>query len=756
MRFQLATHSSVNTTTVAAALLLALACAPAEAGRAVFTGANDAEPIKAGFRRDSIVLHETGFQIVNGDNPYRDFADHSMGPTGYSDTWPDFFPELDSDIHPEIVEAIGGNDFTLSITLDPASTRLRPHTNRSGERFGVYLQFDHGQVLGGAYLIVGFDGIGGVLEPSAGEREGLAPRKQSTGNRPFALVGQGYWSYYVDERDVTGTAETITLARRGDVFQLYTASKGSSFIAGAGQRADGTVHPDVNGTLAVKPNIIKDIGPGRRLTAMAFWTESAAGTSFDAGAGRLKSLVVESDALPRDINPDSHVPPLAAIDTGTDDPIRRLSGTVVNDGTREPVDYAHVALRHSGVSYVVITDLAGRYAAAVRPGTYAARVSAKGYRGAAADIEVTGDTVHDFAIADVGTDHRVGPEREHKTIQAALDVAGDGDMIHLDPGVYSEPLRLISNITIRGAGADRTRVVREAYRDLAITPFLAEYYPPYGTDGVTLKAALANVALSGFTLDGGEDYESFAAETVSERLALLMAIDRVDLPTVKAMLAANPALAKTRYYTEDSDTGATFLTRNMDPWVRWTPELRADNVAIARLLIDNGADIEGFGGYAWSSGGRPLHIAANHDNAGVARLLLEAGADPNALARDRPPLQWSVGQGARVAATAAVLMDGGAEYNLLHLAHFKLLDRLEAELDGRINDLFPVYGAEPTSLLHMAVRDNFPDVVRWLLERGANPELVDANGLTPKQVAVTTDRSDAVRELLGLEPAESP
>ena len=189
--------------------------------------------------------------------------------------------------------------------------------------------------------------------------------------------------------------------------------------------------------------------------------------------------------------------------------------------------------------------------------------------------------------------------------------------------------------------------------------------------------------------------------------------------------------------------------------MRWTPELRADNVAIARLLIENGADIEGFGGYAWSSGGRPLHIAANHDNVGVARLLLEAGADPNALARDRPPLEWSVGQGVRVAATASVLMDAGAEYNLLHLAHFKLLDRLEAEMDGRINDLFPAHDAEPTSPLHMAVRNDFPDVVQWLLERGADPDLVDANGVTPKQVAITAERSDAVRELLGIEGRQS-
>ena len=492
------------------------------------------------------MLHDDGFQIVNGDDPYRDFADHSMGPTGYSDTWPDFFPELDGDIHPEIVEAIGGNDFTLSITLDPESTRLRPHTNRSGERFGVYLQFDHGQVLGGAYLIVGFDGIGGEPQP---------------GNRPFALVGQGYWTYYVDERDVTGTAETITLVRRGDVFQLYTASKGSSFVGAAGQRTDRAVYPDVNGTLAVKPNIIKDLGPNVTLTAMALWTESAAGTRFDAGAGRLKSLVIESDALPCDINPDSH----AALLVGTDS-TRRLAGTVVDAATGEPVDYAHVAVQRDGVTYVVITDSNGNYAAAVRPGSYAIEVTAKGYEPDAAEVAVEEDAVRNFAIADVGGEHHVGPDRELKTIQAALDIANDGDTVHLDPGVYAEPLALISNIEIRGAGRDRTRVVGKAYRDLAITPFLAEYYPPYGADSVILKAALANVVLAGFTLDGGAVYDSFAAETVSERLALLMAIDRVDLPTVRAMLEANPALAKVRYYTEDSpQTGATFLTRNMDP-----------------------------------------------------------------------------------------------------------------------------------------------------------------------------------------------
>ena len=365
-------YSRRNVVVVAAGLCLAISFTSAEAGRAVFTGANDAEPINAGFRRDSIVLHDGGFQIVNGDDPYRDFAEHSMRATGYSDTWPDFFPELDGDIHPEIVEAIGANDFKLELTLDPESTRLHPHTNRSGQRFGVYLQFDYGQVLGGAYLIVGFDGIGGVPHP---------------GKPPFALVGQGYWTYYVDERDVTGTAETITLVRRGDVFQLYTASKGNSLRRRRRPARRRHRTPDVNGTLAVKPNVIKDIGPNRRLTAMAFWTESAAGTKFDAGAGRLRSLVIESDALPRDINPESDVPRHAAIN-GTGPQSSSSEARFADADTGTPVSYAHIALQRDGVTYVVITDAGGRYAADVHSGDYLLDVTRKGYESQVAEITV--------------------------------------------------------------------------------------------------------------------------------------------------------------------------------------------------------------------------------------------------------------------------------------------------------------------------------------------------------------------------------
>ena len=138
--------------------------------------------------------------------------------------------------------------------------------------------------------------------------------------------------------------------------------------------------------------------------------------------------MIESQALSRDINPESRVTPLPGPGS-----VRRLSGTVIDSATRAPVYYAHVALQRDDVTYVVITDADGRYAADVHPGDYVLDVTRKGYERQVAEIAVGDDVVLDFAIADVGAEHQVGPDRDHKTIQAALDIANDGDTIHLDP-----------------------------------------------------------------------------------------------------------------------------------------------------------------------------------------------------------------------------------------------------------------------------------------------------------------------------------
>ena len=46
----------------------------ASAEIAVFTGSRDAQPIIAGFARDRVVQSEDGFQLQNGNDPYRSLA----------------------------------------------------------------------------------------------------------------------------------------------------------------------------------------------------------------------------------------------------------------------------------------------------------------------------------------------------------------------------------------------------------------------------------------------------------------------------------------------------------------------------------------------------------------------------------------------------------------------------------------------------------------------------------------------------------
>ena len=138
----------------------------------------------------------------------------------------------------------------------------------------------------------------------------------------------------------------------------------------------------------------------------------------------------------------------------------------------------------------------GKYGVSLHPGKYCIEVTAKGYEPSTKAVEFEDDLVVEFALTDIATIHHVGASRDHQTIQAALDLANDGDTIHLDPGTFDAPLKLQSNITIKGSGADQTTLVKSAYRDVAITPFLAEYFPPYGVARAILKAGLSNVKLS--------------------------------------------------------------------------------------------------------------------------------------------------------------------------------------------------------------------------------------------------------------------
>ncbi len=243
---------------------------------------------------------------------------------------------------------------------------------------------------------------------------------------------------------------------------------------------------------------------------------------------------------------------------------------------------------------------------------------------------------------------------------------------------------------------------------------------------------------------------------------LQVACSVYDLATVRDLLEAEPDRA-----VEDTSGRRPILWLAGSRWLRARPELEADMLAIAELLLANGADVND--GVPWDDGHKlsALYLAIGHsNNMPLGRWLLEHGADPN----DNESLYHATELGHHEG--LKMLLEHGADpagTNALQRAmDFDDIEavRMILEAGGQAEDFnpAPVGGELPwvRPALHQAARRMCsPEMVELLLEAGADPDRKQ-DGMTPyamarafgnRQMASLLEKAGAATELTPTEAA---
>jgi hypothetical protein len=212
-------------------------------------------------------------------------------------------------------------------------------------------------------------------------------------------------------------------------------------------------------------------------------------------------------------------------------------------------------------------------------------------------------------------------------------------------------------------------------------------------------------------------------DLADEQLDLQIAL--YDRAAVRDVLQADPSAA-TRPIGARTPLCHLAFSRH----IHRRPDLAADMVAIAEMLVANGADVDESMPVAAGTDHRlsALYGAIGHsDNMVLGRWLLEHGADPN----DQESLYHATELGHHEG--LRMLLAHGAEPRgtnaLLRAMDFDDVEAVRMLLDaGALADEFDgthVGGERPwvVPALHQAARRMCsPEMIRWLLDAGADPE----------------------------------
>jgi uncharacterized protein len=225
-------------------------------------------------------------------------------------------------------------------------------------------------------------------------------------------------------------------------------------------------------------------------------------------------------------------------------------------------------------------------------------------------------------------------------------------------------------------------------------------------------------------------------------VAVVEAIRRGDLPTLRRLLAEHPGLATARLGDDDPAGMSRTLLHVATDWPGHFP----NGAATVALLVEAGADVNArFRGPHQET---PLHWAASSNDVEVLDALVDAGADieaPGAVIGGGPPLADATGFGQWQAAHR--LVQRGARTTIADAATLGLMDRLEEYFAAGVT---PPALEEVNRAFWGACHGGQQQSAAYLLDRGADLNWIPGwEAMTPLDAAQRSEAAELVGWLRG-------
>ncbi|MFN2490469.1 MAG: ankyrin repeat domain-containing protein [Actinomycetota bacterium] len=222
-------------------------------------------------------------------------------------------------------------------------------------------------------------------------------------------------------------------------------------------------------------------------------------------------------------------------------------------------------------------------------------------------------------------------------------------------------------------------------------------------------------------------------------VAVVEAIHRGDVPTLKRLLAENPDLVTTRLGDDDRCGMSRTLLHVATDWPGHFP----NGAATVTALVEAGADVDAR--FRGPHSETPLHWAASSDDVEVLEVLIDAGADmeaEGAVIGGGTPLAEARGFGQWRAARR--LVERGAKTTLTDSATLGLMERVESYFAGDA----PPTQEEIDRAFWGACHGGQQRCAEYLLDKGADLNWVPPwEELTPLDAAERSHAGELVRWL---------